>query len=98
MKRVAQLKLLSAEHSLLGLGGTRVDSDLERETIFRLFGGEVIVKVAKEPQDSRPSSILENGQPSLASPAKRLGSGSLRRLPRPWNANRVQRDDSLSLS
>ena len=73
MKRVAQLKLLSAEHSLLGLGGTRVDSDLEGETIFRLFRGEIIVKVAKEPQDSRPSSILENGPTLTRKPSKALG-------------------------
>lgn len=73
MKRVAQLKLLSAEHSLLGLGGTRVDSDLERETIFRLFGGEIIVKVAKEPQDSRPNSILDNGPTLTRKPSKALG-------------------------
>jgi GTPase-activating protein BEM2 len=73
MKRVAQLKLLCAEHSLLGLGGMRIDSDLEGETIFRLFGGEIIVKVAKEPQDSRPNSFLENGPTLTRKPSKALG-------------------------
>lgn len=73
MKRVAQLKLLSAEHSLLGLGGTWVDSNLKGETIFRLFGGEIIVKVAKEPQDSRPNSIFDNGPTLTRKPSKALG-------------------------
>jgi GTPase-activating protein BEM2 len=65
MEHLSRLKFFPSEH-VRSHWTSKEGIELD-DTIFRLFGGEVIVKVVKETQpSSRPASFFENGATSLS--------------------------------